>query len=473
MKLPRVAVAAMLALFSVALLTAYWHLRRERARQLNVNTSAGVRRLSVTLSFSGRVRVAVKPLDLPQTHVPSTVEKEKTVEVECDGLCSVEVEVVGGRGYTVLVSWEGGEKSFTVPYVREFDDLASKLVEEGVVVSAAYMPWSMGEVLGASWRRDVPLLGLYDALDDYIQWKHVDWARGHGIHLFWVDWTMYASSKAGDRIFKVTQKLLEKEMVVGVMLGPQVDMHWGPGYPSIDLSDDWNAGIFLNLVQRALTLMKDPNYYRVGERPAILIWNEAAFYNRESVYKRMREMVVRELGVEPYVITDVLPRVGKGGVLTPGTPEGRWYVDNVLLRRGDGGDKYIDAYTSWIGFYTVQGSGALTSGEMELFPETYKRHLDSWRLFARARGKCVVPTVSPGFDRTHDPVFGQPEPIPRDVGRFKAMLEASLANVGECGEVRVDTWNDFYEGTYVEPSLNEGLLYLEAIRDVARRLNGS
>ncbi|MEM4926376.1 MAG: glycoside hydrolase family 99-like domain-containing protein [Thermofilaceae archaeon] len=440
----------------------------ERPAPLDVKAVAGVRSLTVELNASGRVRIAVRPLDPPSGYPKPPSEGERVVELECGGRCTAIVEVAGGRGYSVTVEAGEGRATITVPYVREFEDLASRLWERGVVVSAAYMPWRMGEVLGSDWRGDQPLLGLYDASDDYAQWRHIDLARGYGVHVFWVDWTMYASTEAGERIFQVTRGLLEKGMVVGIMIGPQVNMRWGSGYPSIDLGDQLNARILLDLVRRALPLMKHPNYYRVEGRPAILVWNEAAFYNRRDAYRALRELVKGELGVEPYLIADALPRIQRGEKLVPGTPGGRWYIDNLLLR-GDGADAYVDAYTSWIGFYSVQGQRALSPSELAEYQSLYREHLHSWWSFSKTRGKCLIPTVSPGFDRTHDAGFGQPWPIPRDPTRFASMLEAALQVAAECGEVRIDTWNDFFEGSYIEPSVREGFLFLEALASALSR----
>lgn len=389
----------------------------------------------------------------------------------------VELKVAGGVGYKVTVTCEAGGHSHSVklfvPYVWALEDVASTLAG-GIVISAVYVPWNMADVLGRGWSGDAPLLGFYDAIDDEVQWKHVDWARGYGIGVFWVDWTNYAYGPARERVLAVTRGLLEKGMKVGVMLGPQVEMRAGEGYPSIDLSDPLNKRILLELAEMAAHFMNHPNYYRLEGRPVLLIWNEAAFYNRAEAYRGLRELVKRVCGVEPYVVADALPRVMRGMAVVPGTPEGEWYLSNILLRRGDGGDAYIDAYTSWIGFLSVQGELALTGEELARFPQLYEAHLAAWSAYALSRGKCVVPTVSPGFDRTHDPSFNQLQAVKRDVDRFSRLLKAALASAtaSGCREVRIDTWNDFYEATFVEPSARERFAYLEAIRSAVAELRG-
>ena len=462
------------------LLSLYAIMIRQPSPRVSIaSVSSGVR--SLTLSFSieapqkANVTVEVVPVGCGDEE-PKRLEMQGVEPRE--GVISSELrfDVKGGCGYRVRVEASIGHRKSSAeefePYVRAFDDLAAELAEKGLVISASYMPWNMAEVLGSSWQRDKPLLGFYDAADDFVQWKHIDWARGHGIYLFWVDWTNYASTPVVDRLVKVTQGLLDKGMAVGIMIGPQVGMASEEGYPSINLGYEQNSAILLSVIQKAVPLLNHPNYYRVEGRPAILIWNEAAFYNRAEAYRRLKELVKSACGAEPYLIADALPRISRRGPLNPLSTEGGWYLRNIL-GRSDGGDRYIDAYTSWVGFLSVQGPEALTPETLAQYSVWYREHLEQWASLLRASGKRIVPTVSPGFDRTHDPTFNQSFPIARDRARLIETLMVAVQTVGGRGEVRVDTWNDFFEGTYVEPSEAEGFEMLSALKQALSELLAS
>jgi len=459
---------------SAFFLALWFTLLLDQPRIVNAEARPGVGVIDVGFTVEGwhdvEVMVVAEPLG---GSGPAIVTKLAGV-----GCHALKLKVAGGVGYKVIVTCSARGRDHSVelfvPYVWGFEDFASSLAGEGIVISAVYVPWNMANVLGAGWAGDRPLLGLYDAVDDLVQWKHVDWARGYGISVFWVDWTNYAHTSAQERVLAVTRGLLDKGMKVGIMLGPQVDMRYGEGYPSVDLSDPWNKRVLLEVAEMAAQLMKHPNYYRVRGRPALLIWNEVTFYNRAEAYRELRELVKTVCGAEPYVIADALPRIMRGLNVVPGTPEGEWYLRNILLRRGDGGDLYIDAYTSWVGFLSVQGELALTGEELARYPELYEVHLAAWSAYALSRGKCLVPTVSPGFDRTHDPSFNQPRAVSRDSERFARLLRTALASAIAlgCGEVRIDTWNDFYEATFIEPSVSEGFAYLEAVRSAVVGFRG-
>lgn len=439
---------------------------------LDLNVTANIQRLTISFTIVGendtKTTITVEPVTYPSLKEDAfPQEAPKTIHLSGSGYHNISVSVLGGREYRVVI--QSCTKNLhnstvqTTPYVREYEDLAERLAEMGIVFSAPYMPWNMQSVLGEKWKGDTALLGKYDTVEDIVQWKHIDWARGHGIYVFWADWTNYAYTPAGGRIKEVTFRLLEKGMTVGIMIGSQVDMHFTEGYPSVDLRDPWNEKVLLDVIKIAIPLMKHPNYYRIDGKPALFIWNEGIFFNRAEAYKEIRELIKRECGVEPYIIADILPRITPGRKTVPGTPEGNWYIENLLLRKNDGGDKFIDAYTSWIGFYSVQGENALTPEEIGRYIELYEEHAKSWRNYSRSRGKCFIPTVSPGFDRTHDKTFNQPHPVPRDEERFAEMLKIALEVMGDCREIRIDTWNDFYENTFVEPSEKDGFTYLEII----------
>jgi len=97
-------------------------------------------------------------------------------------------DLKGGREYIVRARVEdvaGNEKIAEVktPYIRQFENLGKELYDKGIIVGASYMsgyyPWQTGKN-----PEDYPLLGRYDATDEVVQLKHVDWAGYAGISVF-------------------------------------------------------------------------------------------------------------------------------------------------------------------------------------------------------------------------------------------------------------------------------------------------
>jgi hypothetical protein len=85
---------------------------------------------------------------------------------------------------------------------------------------------------------------------------------------------------------------------------------------------------------------------------------------------------------------------------------------------------------------------------------------------ARAAGRPFVPAVAPGYDdrRVREPGFA----IPRaDGATYEASWRAALSV--DPAWVLVSSWNEWHEGSEIEPSVEHGRRYLEATRGWAER----
>ncbi|MBP1912515.1 glycoside hydrolase family 71/99 protein [Thermococcus stetteri] len=80
-----------------------------------------------------------------------------------------------------------------------------------------------------------------------------------------------------------------------------------------------------------------------------------------------------------------------------------------------------------------------------------------WSEFAKSQGLEYVASVFPGFKYYYRDVG-----LPRDENQFYERILNSLAYTTF---IRVDTWNDFGENTFVEPSQKEGFKYFETLKD--------
>jgi hypothetical protein len=89
---------------------------------------------------------------------------------------------------------------------------------------------------------------------------------------------------------------------------------------------------------------------------------------------------------------------------------------------------------------------------------------------AQAAGRPFVPAVGPGFDDR--PVRTPPTVIARAGGvTYDATWEAALSTGSRW--VLVSTWNEWHEGSEIEPSVEHGRRFLDATRAWAERFRGS
>ncbi|AFK21685.1 hypothetical protein [Pyrococcus sp. ST04] len=399
-------------------------------------------------------------------------ERPKTFRIKGEGEKAVSVRIKGGREYEVQIrscNEAGCSRLIKIktPYYREFKNRAKELQKKGITISAVYMMFSTWYFIHSPESErfiDYPLMGPYDTEIDIVQWKHIDWANGFGISVFWMDLT-WSAPHTMERNLRIMQGFLEKNMSIGIMIGP-IDTMRTNKLGAFDLSLPENSDALLSVIRQTLPIMKHPNYYRIQGRPAIFIWAEISFVNRERVYREIRDLVESHTGVPPFIIADILPRIYENWILPTNSNFQGW--KNWAIKR-DGADRYIDGYTGWIGFFGVHNSSAsipLSEDEFRKnFLKFYKEHLAAWREYSESKGRCFIPTVSPGFIRTGDKGFIK-YPIERDVKRFREMTYLALQNIGSCGEIRIDTWNDFYEATFIEPSVNEGFRYIETLLSI-------
>jgi len=368
--------------------------------------------------------------------------------------------IVGGREYRIVAlvrDIAGNERIVEIktPYIRQYENLGRKLYEKGIIVSAVYMPWNMKNIPMKG--DDGPLLGNYDASDDIVQFKHIDWATGHGVNVFWISSNLNSPYEVN-----VIEKLLSKGGIkVGIMPGPDGRMiRGGEGLPdwAIDLNNTLNSEILIEIMKKIATYTSSPNYFRVNGRPAIYIWDESAFFNQYNTYLQIKNMFKDMSGSEPFLIAGNIPSI-------PTMPTDEYF--KYLLQFREKGWQLVDAFTGWICFHSPSNEESIIENLEQYLPQ----HIQAWKDFAAQRGKYFVFTVSPGFDNSYS--WGGPQtPLPRSPQKFKERLSIELSFLGNSyyKEIRVDTWNDFGEWTYVEPSRIEGFDYLFILKEILTSL---
>jgi hypothetical protein len=84
-----------------------------------------------------------------------------------------------------------------------------------------------------------------------------------------------------------------------------------------------------------------------------------------------------------------------------------------------------------------------------------------WSVMAdNPAAKIWIPSTNPGVDDRRVPGRNPTQYIDREGGdRMRRMLAASLTS--EPHWVVVHTWNEWWENTYIEPSVNFGSQYLD------------
>jgi hypothetical protein len=188
------------------------------------------------------------------------------------------------------------------------------------------------------------------------------------------------------------------------------------------------------------------HYTSANNHPTIFLYDAIALYNEENTLRKTRKIFLEKLGTEPFIIGDVILKI-------PSVPkDSEWYLKykNFFV---------YDAITGWAGVHN-----RFKEEYVKKYEELYNKQLSEWFRFAKEKGLYFVPTVIPGFDNSYS--WGTPglSPIERSPQKFMKRLEIASKYFDDLKMMRIDTWNDFGEWSYIEPSTETNFMYLMVLR---------
>lgn len=265
-----------------------------------------------------------------------------------------------------------------------------------------------------------PVLGPYDSHDPQVITQHCRWAKEAGI-------TGWISSWWGHRDF--TDRALPQILDISAEAKLAVTIYYEtiPGQPKTPE----NAA---KDIQRLLEkYAQHPAWLKVDGKPVVFIYGRA----------------VGEIGVPAWA--DVISQVEKG------------FSQGVIFQ----GDRFSpEAAKVFHGLHTYNTAGQLTRKSLDEVKawcaETYPR----WVKIAREAGRISSLTVIPGYDDTKIRKPGLK--VERFDGQsYLAQWEAALAAAPDW--VLVTSWNEWHEGSEIEPSVEYGEKYLELTRQMTGR----
>lgn len=272
-------------------------------------------------------------------------------------------------------------------------------------------------------RRDLgsthyPLAGPYDSGDAHTVRRQLALAHHAGLDGLVVSWWGRESAEA-----RTLEGLWSPAREAGLVLAPY--------YETGELWRRGAAGVIRDLEVLLDGHGLEPAWLRVGDRPVVFVY--AAHRLRPPVW----DTVLAHLAgrrPRPFLVVDA-----------PG-PE--WLLARPgWLERFDGLHVYSPA--------PIMAAGRDLRG-------AYARLAQA----ARGAGVLFAPAVSPGFDDRRIRVPGTV--VARDDGATYARTwDAALA--ASPAWILVSTWNEWHEGSEIEPSREQGMRYLEATRHRADR----
>lgn len=324
------------------------------------------------------------------------------------------------------------------------------------LIAAYYYPWYVKD----DWTRHgyvgTPVLGRYGTDDPAVAARHIDWAADAGIDALVVSWwgeEHLASRHATAGLLRAPNLERIRYCLIYESLG-RLDAADGQEDGICDFADPAVRRQFTaDLRQLRNTHLAHPRYLRFAGKPVLVLYVSRTFRNCD---RALIEAAQREAGIDAYLIAD-----------EPFFGEQR---DPTTARNGldAEGRPVFDAYTA----YNMFESGLVREGESAT--DYMKR--EGWPVFeAWAARTTMFPHVMPSYHdfRGHKPLAGGVEGFTEQLGAARKLGAREAAAAGEGNAqaaggpphlIFITSFNEWWEGTTIEPAAEYGTRYLDAIR---------
>jgi hypothetical protein len=327
----------------------------------------------------------------------------------------------------------------------------------------------------------VPLWGYEDEADARVMAKKIDAAAEHGVDAFIFDWYWYADGPFLQRGLEegFLGAANNQRMKFAIMWANHTWVHIHPATrqacrshsnPVLYRGPLDRAG-FDALVEHTIeTYFKHPAYLTIDGAPYYSIYDLSALVEGLGGVEETRAALAdfrartRAAGFPDLHLNQVLWNTG----ILPGERELR--NPNELLHALG-----FDSFTSYVWIHHAV---------LDTFPETpyetvFQRYMAYWQRAAAEIDLPYYPNASVGWDSSprtvQSDVFSNagypftpvlsgatPEVFKAALLEIKARLDAGNG----ARLLTVNSWNEWTEGSYLEPDTRHGYAYLEALRDV-------
>lgn len=295
---------------------------------------------------------------------------------------------------------------------------------------------------GKPWPERQPLLGYYPEEEGWVAEKHIDWAAQYGITFFAYDWYWNVSKPEYDHALKNYLKAGNKSKLKFSLL-------WAyhvAALKSVKEFDDMVAYWINNYFNQ-------PTYFKIADTPAIFIFSFDQLENNARALGETTKSLLARAHTQAQ-------QKGYKGI---------YFVVTTNSRPGDDIEKFFldNGFSAYTGWNYVESKGSRTD-DYDVMVNAYLEYYSAASQTAK-RLPYIVP-ASPGWDSrpwsgNASVVRSNPTPA-----KFERMLRGAKqfmdSNAAVPKILMIEAWNEFGEGSYIEPTKKWGFSYLEAIKKV-------
>jgi hypothetical protein len=297
-----------------------------------------------------------------------------------------------------------------------------------------------------------PLLGWYNDSDPTILRQQANQMRRGGLH-----YVVFDSYWDGQGAF--LEQSLRAYRSIWQTGDPQYALLWANHYPW----KDGRANATRMIDRWIAQYLNHAGYLRIDGRPVLYV------FSVEDYEKNAKEMGLANAAALTKLLNDRMKSAGLPELyLIGGTPALAHWSRGVAVTAGF---QALSAYNYHIGYSgEAQTASALASN----FSQLAANYAQNWNWLARNTSLTYVVPMSTGWDKTPwlDRAKGEttykgiasPAEFEQHLRAGKAIMDANTTRTRRMGIVCC--WNEFGEGSYLEPTKQRGTQVLDAVRKV-------
>ena len=329
----------------------------------------------------------------------------------------------------------------------------------GPIIYAHYYGWYNSIKWEAEASTNDPSLGLYDSHSNSVVSQHIEWGKRAGITAFSVSW--HGKGSNTDAQLKNSLKPAIEAQTIGesaiqfTVLFETPDILGVPHGKVIDFDGEFSPGLtrggkFLQEMNYlADNYFSSPGYHKIDEQPVVFLYLLRDAINHQAYFDTLKSNM-RARGIALYLVGDVMHwQEPIGGTTVPGSKPLDWRFLRAHFKAISGYNLY-DPYR-----YPANGLEGQFLSDVEVHWVKYKNQADDF-------GLRFVPFILPGYDDRD--LRGEDRPIlSRDDGAFYGRYWEMARHFvdPDIPQVFLTSFNEWHEGTELEPSHRYGVSYLD------------
>lgn len=297
---------------------------------------------------------------------------------------------------------------------------------------------------GIPWQDREPVLGYYPEEETWVAEKHIEWASKYGIDFFAYDWYWDGKQSPLEHALKAYLNAKNKDKLKFCLLWANHSV-----VPR-------NLEEFDGMVQYWIeNYFNQPTFYVIDGKPVIFIFSPSELdQNARKFGESARSLLIRA--------NDIAKKKGISGI---------YFVAVTNKKPSDTLEKELfdQGYNAYTGWNYVVSKDKSKVADYDSMVNTY---VDFYNLSSKTAKRLpyIVP-ASPGWDSRPwkgKDAYVRENPTPEKFEKMligaKKLIDSQSNNLPKL--LMIEAWNEFGEGSYIEPTKKWGMRYLETIQKV-------